>query len=156
MESSAQDQTLKPAEHMTGECMCGKVKFEVDQPLIGAALCYRKRCQRRTGSGVSATGLTQPGSFRITEGEDSVTSYEPGDGGFNKYFCRNCSGQLFTSHPDNPEILAVRLGALNEDPGIRPAAHQFTAYAAPWFPVPDDGLPKFPERLDWTQVLGQQ
>lgn len=42
MESSAQDQTLKPAEHMTGECMCGKVKFEVDQPLIGAALCYCK------------------------------------------------------------------------------------------------------------------
>ena len=137
---------------MTGECMCGQVNFTVDRPLIGAALCYCKRCQRRTGTGVSATALTQPGSFSLTAGEELVASYEPGDGGFNKFFCRECGGHLYTSHPDNPEILAIRLGALNEDPGIRPMAHQFTAYAAPWFPVPDDGLPNFPERLDWSQI----
>ena len=152
MESSAKDQGLEPAEHMTGECVCGNVTFAVDKPLIGAALCYCKRCQRRTGSGVSVTGLTQPGSFSITGGEDSVQGYEPGDGGFNKYFCENCGGHLYTSHPDNPDILAIRLGALNEDPGVRPLAHQFTDYAAPWFPVPDDGLPRFPERLDWSKV----
>ena len=34
---------------------------------------------------------------------------------------------------------SVRLGALDGDPGIRPGAHQFTAYAAPW--------PRFPERI---------
>ncbi len=152
MESSAQDQTLEPASHLTGECMCGKVTFEVNEPLIGVALCYCKRCQRRTGTGVSATGLTRPGSFSLTGGEESVAGYEPGDGGFNKFFCGECGGHLYTSHPDNPDILAVRLGALNEDPGLRPMAHQFTAYAAPWFPVPDDDLPKFPERLDWTKV----
>lgn len=152
MESSAGEGALEKAERMTGECACGKVTFEVDRPLIGAALCYCKRCQRRTGTGVSATALTQPGSFSVTGGEEHVAGYEPGDGGFNKYFCRECGGHLYTSHPDNPEILAIRLGALNEDPGIRPLAHQFTAYAAPWFPVPDDDLPKFPERLDWSQV----
>ncbi|HMT05481.1 MAG: GFA family protein [Solirubrobacterales bacterium] len=152
MDSSAQNRDPGPAEHMTGECMCGIVTFEVNQPLIGAALCYCKRCQRRTGTGVSATGLTQPGSFVITAGEKSVRVYEPGDGGFNKYFCGECGGHLYTCHPDNPDILAIRLGALNEDPGIRPLAHQFTDYAAPWFPVPEDDLPKFPERLDWSQV----
>ncbi len=152
MDSTAKDQVPVPADHMTGECMCGKVKFEVDKPLIGAALCYCKRCQRRTGTGVSATGLTQPGSFRITAGEGHVAGYEPGDGGFNKFFCRECGGHLYTSHPDNPDILAIRLGALDEDPGIRPLAHQYTAYAAPWFPVPEDDLPKFPERLDWSQI----
>ena len=26
-------------------------------------------------------------------------------------------------------------------------AHQFVDYAAPWAPVPDDGLPRFPERI---------
>lgn len=38
------------------------------------------------------------------------------------------------------------MGALDEDPGIRPSAHQFTDYAVPWEPLPDDGLPRFPER----------
>jgi hypothetical protein len=27
--------------------------------------------------------------------------------------------------------------------------HQFVTYAAPWAPVPDDGLPRFPERMTW-------
>lgn len=153
MESSTEGQGPEPAEHMTGGCACGKVTFEVDKPLIGAAYCYCKRCQRRTGTAFSATALTQPGSFRVTAGEDLVGVYEPGDGGYNKFFCRNCSGQLYTSNPDNPDILAIRLGALDQDPGIRPLAHQFTDYAAPWFPVPDDGLPKFPERLDWGRIL---
>lgn len=152
MESSAQDQTPEPADQMTGECMCGKVTFEVNQPLVGVALCYCRRCQHRTGTAFSATALTQPGSFRVTSGEEHVGTYEPGDGGFNKFFCRECGGQLYTSHPDNADILAVRMGALNEDPGVRPLAHQFTDYAAPWYPVPDDDLPKFAERLDWSQV----
>lgn len=153
MEASETDPRPEPASHLTGGCVCGKVTFEIDQPLVGAALCYCRRCQHRTGTGVSATGLTQPGSFRVTAGEEVIKGYEPGDGGFNKFFCGECGGHLYTSHPENPEILAVRLGALNEDPGIRPAAHQFTDYAAPWFPVPDDDLPKFKERLDWTQIL---
>ena len=39
------------------------------------------------------------------------------------------------------------MGALDDDPGIRPSAHQFTDYAAPWAPVATDGLPTFAERI---------
>jgi hypothetical protein len=41
--------------------------------------------------------------------------------------------------------IGVRLGAFDSDPGIRPTAHQYVAYAASWEPIPDDGLPQFPE-----------
>jgi len=40
----------------------------------------------------------------------------------------------------------VRLGAFDEDPGVRPRVHQFVAYAAPWEAIRDDGLPRYPER----------
>ena len=46
---------------------------------------------------------------------------------------------------DDPQI-GVRLGAFDEDPGIRPVAHQFVAYAAAWEQIPEDGLPRFPEQ----------
>ncbi len=36
--------------------------------------------------------------------------------------------------------------AIDGDPGVRPMARQFVAYAAPWEPIPDDGLPRFDER----------
>jgi hypothetical protein len=42
--------------------------------------------------------------------------------------------------------MSVRLGAFDDDPGIRPEFRQFVAYAAVWDPIPDDGLPRFPER----------
>jgi hypothetical protein len=37
------------------------------------------------------------------------------------------------------------MGTFDRDPGIRPSARQFVADAAPWEPIPDDGLPRHPE-----------
>ena len=42
--------------------------------------------------------------------------------------------------------LGVRLGSFDADPGVRPSFRQYVAYAASWEPIPDDGLPRFPER----------
>ena len=38
------------------------------------------------------------------------------------------------------------MGTFDEDPGVRPSYRQFVAYAAPWEPIPDDGLPRFADR----------
>jgi hypothetical protein len=64
-----------------------------------------------------------------------------------KSFCVLCGSHTHTSDPARPEVQSVRVGTLDDDPGIRPRAHQFTDDAAPWEPLPDDGLPRFPERL---------
>ncbi len=137
---------------LSGSCMCGEVRVEIDQPLIGAACCYCKRCQRRTGTAFSASALTVPGSLRFTAGADLVRMFEPGDGGWSKGSCSNCASQTHTVNPENEEVLLVRLGMLDQDPGVRPLAHQFVAYAPVWYEIPDDGLPRFPERIDWGEV----
>jgi hypothetical protein len=85
-----------------------------------------------------------PGSHRITAGEELVRVYEPEDG-FPKAFCSACGSALWSRSPDDPEIVSVRLGAFDRDPGIRPSWRAFVAYAAPWEPIPDDGLPRYPE-----------
>jgi hypothetical protein len=36
------------------------------------------------------------------------------------------------------------MGTFDGDPGIRPSVRQFVASAAPWEPIPDDGLPRHP------------
>ena len=41
--------------------------------------------------------------------------------------------------------ISIRMGTFDADPGIRPSARSYVAYAAPWEPIPDDGLPRFPE-----------
>jgi hypothetical protein len=124
--------------------MCGGVRFEVSEPLVSAGYCHCTRCQRRTGTAAAISGRVAPGSFRITAGEDLVRSFDPPDG-FSKFFCSACGSALWSRKPDNPDVISVRFGALDSDPGIRPSYRQYVAYAAAWEPIPDDGLPRFQE-----------
>jgi hypothetical protein len=139
-----------PKLPLTGGCMCDGVRFEVSEPLLGALYCHCKRCQRRTGTGFSVTALAAPGSYRTVSGEDLIRSWDPGNGGWIKSFCGECGSQISTTNPEDPAVVAIRMGALDEDPAIRPSVHQFVPSAAPWAPVPDDGLPRFPERFGAT------
>ena len=129
---------------LTGGCLCGAVRFEVTEPLVSAGYCHCTRCQRRTGTAASAQARIARGSLRVLSGDELIRAYEPPDG-FAKHFCSACGSALWSRSRDDPEIVSVRLGAFDGDPGIRPSARSFVAYAAPWEPIPDDGLPRYPE-----------
>jgi hypothetical protein len=130
---------------LTGGCLCGGVRFEVSEPPASAMYCHCTRCQRRTGSAASVSAAIVPGSLTVTQGDELIRAYEPADG-FAKDFCGACGSALWARNPANAEQLFVRLGAFDADPGVRPSLRQFVAYAAPWEPIPDDGLPRYPER----------
>ena len=129
---------------LTGGCLCGGVRFEIDEPLVSASYCHCTRCQRRTGTAASAQARVLPGSLRVVAGAELVREWDPGDG-WPKAFCSVCGGALWSRHPSNEGLLGVRLGTFDGHPGIAPQWHQFVAYAAPWEPLPDDGLPRYPE-----------
>jgi hypothetical protein len=135
----------QPDLPLTGGCGCGAVRFEVTAPLVFAGYCHCTRCRRRTGTAAAASARAAPGSFRIVSGEEHLGRWAPG-GGFDKVFCARCGSALFAQDPDDHDVVAIRMGAFDGDPGIRPSLHQFVAYAAPWEPMPDDGLPRHPER----------
>jgi hypothetical protein len=130
---------------MTGGCGCGAVRWEISEPALDAIYCHCKRCQRRTGTAASVNTPIVPGSFRITEGAEHLSAWAP-EGGFEKHFCSRCGSALFSRDPDDPDVVTPRLGSYDGDPGVRPSRRQFTDYAASWEPIPDDGLPRHPER----------
>jgi hypothetical protein len=131
---------------ISGRCLCGCVRFEITTalPAGAAGYCHCTRCQRRTGTASSVQVRIDGSSLRILEGERFVRAYRP-PGGFEKLFCGECGASLFARNPSDASQMSVRLGAFDEDPGIRPSWRQFVAYAAPWEPIPDDGLPRFQE-----------
>ncbi|MGH2941378.1 MAG: GFA family protein [Solirubrobacteraceae bacterium] len=133
-------------DRLTGGCGCGAVRFEVAAPLGPARYCHCTRCQRRTGTAASASAIVEPGSIVVTQGTEHLRGWTP-EGGREKVFCVLCGSALFIGHPDTSEIVGVRLGAIDGDPGVRPTARQFVAYAAPWEPIPDDRLARHDERM---------
>ncbi len=130
---------------LSGGCNCGAVRFEISEPLLSARYCHCTRCQRRTGTAASASAAVVPGSFRIVKGEEQLRVWTPPDG-HEKWFCGECGSAIFTRDPTDHTKLGVRMGAIDGDPGVRPSFHQFVAYAAVWEPIPEDGLPRYPER----------
>lgn len=130
---------------MSGRCLCGGVRFEVDAPPLEAYYCHCTRCQRRTGVAASAQARIDGSRFRIVTGEELVKGWRHPDGGFEKCFCRECGAHLFSRNPDDPVQMTIRMSAFESDPGVRPSFRAYTAYAAAWEPIPDDGLERYPE-----------
>jgi hypothetical protein len=133
-------------DSLTGGCGCGAVRFEVAAPLGPARYCHCTSCQRRTGTAASVAAIVTAGSIVVTQGTEQLRGWAP-EGRSERVFCAVCGSALFIRHPGTGEFAGVRLGVIDGDPGVRPTARQFVAYAAPWEPIPDDGLARHDERM---------
>jgi hypothetical protein len=118
------------------------VRFEITAPFRSAGYCHCTHCQRRTGTGSSANGRVAQDGFRVLQGADALASFSP-PSGVPKLFCRNCGSALFSGQPFSDAEVAVRLGALDGDPGVRPSYRQFVDSAVGWEAIPEDGLERF-------------
>lgn len=134
------------APSTSGRCGCGGVRFALTEPVHDAGYCHCTRCQRRTGTAASAQARIDGATFRLLAGADLITAWRHVDGGFEKCFCRVCGSHLFSRNPDNDREMSVRMAAFDGDPGVRPSYRMWVDFAAPWEPIPDDGLERFPER----------
>ena len=129
---------------LQGGCLCGAIRYEITAPLLSAGYCHCTRCQRRTGTGSSANGRVPQSGFRLLQGERELKAYQPPAGGVPKLFCSTCGSAVFSGDPLRDEEVAIRLGTLDGDPGIRPEYRMFTDFAASWEPLPEDGLTRHP------------
>ena len=82
--------------------------------------------------------------FRLLSGEELIRVYRP-DGGAVKAFCSACGSSLFGAHWPEGDEISIRIGSLDDDPGIRPQYHTFVGSRAPWDELPADGLPRYEE-----------
>ena len=130
------------AERARGSCLCGGVRFEVQLPFRRANVCHCSRCRKHSGAQGLVQGRVARDRFRLVAGEELISVYRP-EGGKVKAFCAVCGSSLFGGDwPDGDEV-SVRLGAMDDDPGIRPEYHTYVRSKAPWDEVPADGLPRY-------------
>jgi hypothetical protein len=78
------------------------------------------------------------------QGSALLRSFRPAASGVPKHFCASCGSAMFSGELSSDPQVAVRLGALDDDPGIRPQFRQFVDSAVSWEPIPEDGLERYP------------
>src|SRR5919204_246146 len=119
------------AEVVSGSCLCGGVRFEVTLPFRRGNHFHRSRCRKHSGTFGLTQGRVPRDRFRLVGGEELIRVYRP-EGGKVKAFCSTCGSSLFGGDwPEGAEI-SVRLGSLDDEPGIPPQYPTFVAPRAPW------------------------
>ncbi|HZO63157.1 MAG TPA: GFA family protein [Gaiellaceae bacterium] len=134
--------TPSPEHPVRGSCLCGGVRFEVTGPFLWANHCHCSRCRKHSGAFGGTQARVVREHFRLLAGGELIGVYRPGDGRV-KAFCSVCGSSLFGNEWPEGDEVAIRLGAFDDDPGIRPEFHTFVASRAPWETLPDDGLERF-------------
>jgi hypothetical protein len=127
-----------------GGCLCGGVRFEVTLPFRRANHCHCSRCRKHSGTFGLTQGRVPRDGFRLLAGEELIRVYRPAEGAAVKAFCSVCGSSLFGAHWPEGDEISIRLGALDDDPGIRPQYHSFVESRASWDELHDDGLPRYP------------
>lgn len=126
-----------------GSCQCGGIKYRITGPLTGARNCHCSMCRKLQGSAFRSRAGVKREDFAWVQGEHLVTFFESSKGN-RRGFCRVCGSPILSKFDTDPAHYGLPLGALDDDPGVRPATHIHVASKAPWFEITDD-LPQFPE-----------
>jgi len=118
---------------ITGECFCGRIQYEINDALRDARSCHCSKCRKAFSSQASAYAEVAPGSFRWTQGEESLTTYET-EGDFGLQFCSHCGSTLCGVYQG--AVHGITLGCLNDDPQIEIGRHIYVGSKAAWEVMP--------------------
>jgi hypothetical protein len=130
---------------MTGSCLCGAVRFEVDGDFDRISQCHCTSCKKLSGGVGTVNGRARTNAIRILEGADVVRTYQPEEGSA-KTFCSLCGSNLFGGGWPQSEFASVRLTTLDDAPQRKPDLHIYVRSLAPWETLPDDGARRYDER----------
>lgn len=126
---------------VSGACLCGAVRFEVELPTLFCGHCHCTMCRRAHGAGYVTWFGAPYDRFGIVAGEGQLTRYQSSDHG-TRSFCARCGSSLFcesTQHPGHLDIVLANMsGAIDRAPEF----HVFFSDRADWVRLPDDGLPR--------------
>ncbi len=136
---------------LTGGCLCGAVRFEIDGALGPITCCHCSRCRRASGSAFVPAAPVDVTSFRVTAGDDLVAEYQSSPQS-RRAFCTRCGSQLWGRHDEYP-VVRVRAGGLDHDPGTRIAAHVMMSSKADWLEDGDDAVEEFAELPPLSYLL---
>lgn len=128
-------------KHLVGGCLCGGVRYEVSGSPLYAGYCHCSQCRRFSGSAFSAFAGVRAEQLRIAHGEEHIGTYSK-TGGTQLRFCTRCGSSLYALKVDHG-LVHLRLGSLDGDIALRPQAHVHVASKAPWYDIPNDGLPRY-------------
>ncbi|MEQ6247441.1 GFA family protein [Sulfitobacter sp. HNIBRBA3233] len=118
-------------EPITGQCLCGVVKFRISGKFESFFLCHCARCRKGSGSAHSANLFSSTASLTWVSGAQNVKTFRLSGGRHMRSFCADCGSALPLPQPEEG-LLVVPAGSLESGIDRRPDAHICWASRAEW------------------------
>ena len=111
---SSEFKTLK------GECLCGKVSWELSGPYEFFGMCQCSRCRKATGAAFATNLFVKANQFKWLTGEKNVDEYVmQAPNTFGNAFCKKCGSRAPRFSSARGWMMAP-LGSTMETPEIEP------------------------------------
>ena len=146
---------MKNDEKLKGGCICGKVKYYLNEKPLFTQACHCKDCKVLTGSSYVVNSSVLENTL-IVEGEVSSTERKAGSGASCKtYFCIKCGTYVYADYDSAVRRLTVRTKTLDNPEKFPPQAHIFTKNKDPWLNLSDDVI-CFKEMYDPKKIWPEE
>jgi len=109
-----------------GGCLCGQVRYEINNEPLFTSICHCKNCQKQCGTafsiliGVEKKQLNIKGKLKIFN--------DRGDSG-NKVlrkFCENCGSPIISEVALAPNLYFIKAGTLDNSKNLSPTKEIYT------------------------------
>lgn len=112
----------------SGRCLCGGVRYTVEDPVTAPQICHCRECQRQSGHAWAA--ITAPvAQMRLTD-EGSLGWYRA-SAKARRGFCRECGSFLFWQRV-GADTIDISMGSLDDRADLHLEAEIWCAEQAPY------------------------
>src|SRR3954469_22498884 len=123
---------------LTGGCMCGAVRYELNSRPADCGWCHCRTCQLFGGAPALAFACVPKEDF-VWSGKEPRWIQSSSFG--RRAFCGECGTPLQVQVTHQPETVDFPIVTLDEPNAIEPSFHIFWSRKVDWF-NPGDDLPK--------------
>ncbi|MEM7078585.1 MAG: GFA family protein [Pseudomonadota bacterium] len=126
---------------MTGQCLCGAIRYEITANFALTGVCHCKNCQRQGGSAFSTLAGVPTAALKIT-GTPKMFQDQDTDSGnpVERYFCGACGSPIYSALPGQPDMVFLKTGTLDNTGDFKVQFHVWCDSKQPWVQL-EEGVP---------------
>lgn len=124
------------AQEVTGQCLCGAVRFVITLPTKWCAHCHCSMCRRAHGAAFVTFCGVQAGQLRLVAGEDALVRYASSSAA-RRSFCGKCGSTLFFEGERWPDEVHVVRANIDGEIDRAPQVHCYFDRHVDWVELAD-------------------
>jgi hypothetical protein len=142
-----------PEFPVEGGCQCGAVRYKLKAAPLAVYACHCKDCQRFSGTTHSISMVVPADQLQLTLGVLSMFEKSADSGRIVRMLgCQGCGTKIWNEPANNPDMLILKAGTLDDLSWAAPVGNIWTASKAPWVDL-DENVPNFEQQPASRQPL---